>query len=201
MPLSSTFLTPSLLDDGNKVKYRISTCWPFYHLEKEATINTSQEPPGLLMSYYVVPTTYTGVSEVPHEDQGLRTRGCSSLYRSPHLLHLPGWTACSRSPTITSPVVPAHPLALAHNSLASTSSIPRQSCMHSSWSLTYRVTCPLYLLCLSFLRCLYSSIPALWSWEPSHISTVPIRSRLWRCVQVSNSSCLFPCCMNLHRVI
>lgn len=62
-----------LLDDGNKVKYRISTCWPLYHLENEAIVDTFQEPPALLMSYCVVPTTYTGVSEVPHEDQGLRT--------------------------------------------------------------------------------------------------------------------------------
>lgn len=176
-----------LLDDGNKVKYRISTCWPLYHLEKEATINTFQEPPGLLMSYCVVSTTYTGEGEVPHKDQGLRTRGCSCPCRSPHLLHLPGWMACSRSPTIMSPV-PAHPLTLTHKLLVSSSSVPRQSSMHSSWSLTYTVTCPLYLLCLSFLRCLYSSIPALWSWEPSHISMVPIKS--WPCTCVRSLTLL-----------
>ena len=89
--------------------------------------------------------------------------------------------------------VPALPLILIHKLSVGSSSIPRQTSMHSSWSFTQRATPPPYLPCQSLLKSLYPSIPILQSYEPSHqVSTMPMRSQPCRCAHVSNSSCIFP---------
>lgn len=65
------------------------------------------------------------------------------------------------------------------------SSILRQSSTHSSWLLTERTTPPLFLLCLSFLKSLYTSIPGLESQEPSHhVAVMPVRSQHCRYVHI-----------------
>ena len=42
--------------------------WLLYHLEEEVVINAFQEPPGFLVSCYVVAPADIGVVEVSHED-------------------------------------------------------------------------------------------------------------------------------------
>ena len=63
----------------NEVHHSISHHWFLYHLEKKVIISAFQEPLGLPMSCCAVPPTDIRVIEVPHEDQGLRTRGCLYL--------------------------------------------------------------------------------------------------------------------------
>lgn len=88
-----------------------------------------------------------------------------AVCRRPHLL-LPD-QAVYRSPTTTSPTL-VFPLIPTHKFPASSSPIPRQSSMHSCYTLTYWVTLPPCLPVLPFLKSLYSSVAALQPCELSH---------------------------------
>lgn len=97
-----------------------------------------------------------------------------------------GQLACS-SFSLMSPV-PAFSLILI---LVSYSSVSRQSSMNSKWLLTYRMTPPPHLPCLSFLQSLYPFITVFQSWKPSsQVYVVSIRSQPWRPLCVSSFSCL-----------
>lgn len=94
----------------------------------------------------------------------IQTRNCDApIYLQRSLSAQSCWSyGLQQIPVIISPLPPL-PLILIHKLSASSSPIPRQSFMHSSWTLAQRATPISCLTCQSFLKSLYPSIPTLQS--------------------------------------
>lgn len=119
----------------NKVQYSISPHWFFSHLEKEVTINAQWKPSQLHTLYCVVFLAGIGSVKFPcdHQDLWMWDQSYPSIQGLIHLFFLIRWPV--PDPTITSPV-PSLRLITTHKLSVSSLSIPIQSFMQSSWSLT-----------------------------------------------------------------